>query len=32
MNSTTTLDRPLAAESAFAGVLGQSFMELTTWR
>ena len=32
MNSTTTLDRPLSAEPAFAGLRGQSFMELTTYR
>src|SRR5438034_8053322 len=32
MNNTTTLDRPLVAEPAFAGLLGQSFMELTTYR
>jgi uncharacterized protein len=32
MNSTTTLDRPLAAEPVFAGLRGHSFLELTTYR
>ncbi len=32
MNSTMTLHRPLAAEPAFAGLRGHSFMELTTYR
>lgn len=32
MNGTTTLERPLAAEPVFAGLRGQSFMELTSYR